>query len=158
AHCPDQRRSLSMNAVAISPARTLRAAVLCGLGLLGLAAAAAAQAPGRSSDEFSLLFPSRVKTFVKAGYDPDDRIDAPFRGNDDGFSGQNGNEAYRTVDSGQPLSVLAHFEGRPGVLGLFFRNFWSDSVAAPLFAGENNRTRFWLDGALRYDLPLTDCF
>ena len=37
----------------------------------------------------------------------------------------NGCEAYRSLDAGRSLAVLAHFEGRPGVLGLFFRNFWS---------------------------------
>lgn len=114
--------------------------------------------PSPDSDRFAVLFPSRVKTFVKASYDPDDRLVARYQGNDDGFSGTNLCESYRTTDAGNSLAVLAHFEGRPGVLGLFFRNFWSDSGGVPMLPGENNRTRFWLDGQLRHDLPLWDCF
>ena len=114
--------------------------------------------PGRAAQDFAMLFPSRVKTFVKAGYDPDDRPSAASRGNDDGFSGTNLCEAYRSSDQAAPLSVLAHFEGRPGVLGLFFRNFWSDYAGVPYYSGENNRTRIWLDGQLSYDMPLTDYF
>ncbi len=109
-------------------------------------------------DTYYLLPPSRSKTFVKAGYDPDDRPQAFSRGNDDGFSGLNLCESYRTVDQGHPLAVLAHFEGRAGVMGLFFRNFWSDSGGVPRFPGEDNRTRIWLDHALAHDLPLNDCF
>ncbi len=105
-----------------------------------------------------MLFPSRVKSFVKASYDPDDRVAASSRGNDDGFSGTNFCEAYRATDEAAPLSVLAHFEGRPGVMGLFFRNFWSDAMGIPPINGESNRTRFWLDGNLAYDVPLLDCF
>ncbi len=111
-----------------------------------------------ASDTFAMLLPSRAKTFVVAGYDPDDRPSAPNRGNDDGFSGTNGTEAYRVMDQGNPLAVLAHFEGRAGVMGLFFRNFWSDSAGVPFYAREHNRTRIWLDGALAHDLPLTDFF
>lgn len=114
--------------------------------------------PTAASDTFSALFPSRVKTFVKASFDPDDRPEAASQGNDDGFSGQNLCEAYRDVDQGNPLAVLAHFEGRAGALGLFFRNFWSDSGGLPFFPGEHNRTRIWLDGTLAYDMPLTDYF
>jgi len=114
--------------------------------------------PGQDSDLLSRLFPSRVHTAVKASYDPDDRISAPSQGNDDGFTGQNHCEAYRTDDRGTPVGVLAHFEGRAGVLGLFFRNFWSDSGGIPMMQGENNRTRIWLDGQVRYDQPLANFF
>jgi hypothetical protein len=117
-----------------------------------------AQGRGPASDRFATLFPSRVKTFVKAGYDPDDRPIAPAQGNDDGFSGTNGSAAYRFVDNGTGVAALAHFDGRPGVLGLFFRNFWSDSVGQGAWPGENNRTRVWIDGALAHDLPLRDYF
>lgn len=110
------------------------------------------------SDTFSLLLPSRAKTFVKASYDPDDRPAAPSQGNDDGFSGRNLCEAYRTQDLGNEMAVLAHFEGRAGVMGLFFRNFWSDSGGLPFQPGEHNRTRLWLDGVLAHDMPLTDYF
>jgi hypothetical protein len=113
---------------------------------------------GKSTDEFSLLFPSRVKTFVKAGYDPDDRPFAANQGNDDGFSGRNLSESYRTTEAGNPFAVLAHFEGRPGALGLFFRNFWSDFAGAPMYPGENNRTWIWLDDQLAHDMPLADFF
>lgn len=130
--------------------------------VVGALVAQAAALPGQqrspASDRFSTLFPSRVKTFVKAGYDPDDRPTAPAQGNDDGFSGQNGSAAYRFLDQGTEVAVLAHFAGRPGVLGLFFRNFWSDSVGQPPWPGEDNRTRFWIDGAVAHDLPLRDVF
>jgi hypothetical protein len=144
-----------MKLESLSIGRTLQCRLLLGSVLAG---AAVAQSADRSSDEFSTLFPSRVKTFVKAGVDPDDRPGAPFQGDDDGFSGINGCEAYRATDSGQSMAVLAHFEGRPGVLGLFFRNFWSDAAGLPLQTGENNRTRIWIDGVLSKDLPLADCF
>lgn len=114
--------------------------------------------PSDDSDLFSRLFPSRVHTAVKASYDPDDRVSAPNQGNDDGFSGLNHSEAYRITDNGTPVSILAHFEGRPGVLGLFFRNFWSDSGGIPMMPGENNRTRIWLDGTVRHDMPLANYF
>jgi hypothetical protein len=114
--------------------------------------------PSYVSDHFAELFPSRVKTFIKAGVDPDDLPQARARGNDDGFSGQNLCEAYRTVDQGNPLSVLVDFQGRAGVMGMFFRNFWSDSGGVPPFPGELNRTRIWLDGNLSYDQILTDYF
>ncbi len=113
---------------------------------------------GYSSDHFAQLFPSRVKTVVKAGYDPDDRAFALSQGNDDGFSGLNLTEAYRDFQQGNPLSVLAHFEGRPGVMGMFFRNFWSDYAGMPHYVGENNRTSIWLDGQMAYDQPLQDFF
>lgn len=142
----------------------------CGAALaaLCLAAAAAGQSPlwpplatggDNATDLFSTLFPSRVKTMVKSSVDPDDRAAARDQGNDDGFSGLNGCEAYRTVDAGRSMAVLAHVEGRGGVLGLLFRNFWSGSLGAPLYpVVEDNRTRIWLDGALRHDLPLSDYF
>jgi hypothetical protein len=110
------------------------------------------------SDDLHIVFPSRVQTFVKASYDPDDRDVPPFRGNDDGFSGINSCEAYRFDDHGTPVSVLAHFAGRPGVLGLFFRNFWSDPHGYPALPGDNNRTRMWVDGAVAYDMPLRTYF
>ena len=113
---------------------------------------------GRAAQDFARLFPSRVKSFVKASYDPDDRVVAAQRGNDDGFTGTNFCEAYRTSDQGAPLSVLAHFEGRPGVLGLFFRNFWSDGMGLASMPGENNQTKVWLDGLLAYDQPLQNFF
>lgn len=139
--------------------------------LLLVAAPAAAQAPvwpplalgpglphGNDTDLFSSLFPLRVKTMVKCGFDPDDRASAPNRGNDDGFSGMNGCEAYRSQDAGHSLAVLAHFAGRAGVMGLFFRNFWSSSRNVPFFPLENNRTRMWIDGAMSHDMPLLDYF
>ncbi|MCR9245795.1 MAG: DUF2961 domain-containing protein [bacterium] len=110
------------------------------------------------SDNFYELFPSRVHTLVKASYDPDDRATSLSRGNDDGFSGANLCEAYRYTENGTPVAVLADIEGRAGVMGLFFRNFWSDSFGLERFKEENNRTRFWLDDAAQYDLPLTECF
>lgn len=114
--------------------------------------------PSDDSDRFYRLFPSRVHTAIKASYDPDDRVSAPSQGNDDGFSGQNHSEAYRAYDNGTPVGVLADFQGRPGVLGLFFRNFWSDSGGIPMMQGENNRTRIWVDGVLRHDQPLANYF
>lgn len=114
--------------------------------------------PSLDSDQFSMLFPSRVHTAIKSSYDPDDRVSAPSQGNDDGFSGQNHSESYRIDDNGTPVSVLADFEGRAGVLGLFFRNFWSDSGGVPMMSGENNRTRIWIDGTVRHDMPLADYF
>ena len=63
------------------------------IGLVGVAAAQNAprrdtiRNPSSDSDLFCRLFPSRVHTAVKAGYDPDDRISAPNQGNDDGFTG-----------------------------------------------------------------------
>lgn len=113
---------------------------------------------GNATDLFSSLYPSRVKTMIKAGFDPDDRPSAQDQGNDDGFSGLNGSEAYRSQDAGHSLAVLAHFAGRPGVMGLFFRNFWSGSVGVPMYPMENNQTRIWLDGQMRYDMPLRDYF
>ncbi|MEC7584997.1 MAG: DUF2961 domain-containing protein [Planctomycetota bacterium] len=115
------------------------------------------RARGRSSDDFARLFPSRVKTFVKASYDPDDRTVAQSRGNDDGFSGLNLTESYRATEQGNPLAVLAHFEGRPGVLGLFFRDFWSDPIGQ-FYPGEDNRTSVWLDEQLTHDMPLKNYF
>ena len=112
---------------------------------------------GRSSDDFARLFPTRVKTFVKASYDPDDRSVALSRGNDDGFSGLNLTESYRATEQGNPLAVLAHFEGRPGVLGLFFRNFWSDPIGQ-VYPGEDNRASFWLDDVLVHDMSLKNYF
>lgn len=114
--------------------------------------------PGRDSELLSTLFPSRVHTYVKASSDPDDRISAPWRGNDDGFTGVNHCEAYRYDEQGTPVVVLADFEGRAGVLGLFFRNFWSDSGGGRTQLGEDNRTRIWTDGVLRHDMPLTNYF
>lgn len=111
-----------------------------------------------ASDRFAELFPSRVKTFVKASYDPDDRPASLNQGNDDGFSGQNLCESYRATDGGNPMAVIAHFEGRAGILGLFFRNFWSDSGGVPMLPGENNRTRMWIDGQLAHDMPLWNYF
>lgn len=126
--------------------------------MLVLAATAAAQNRSNDSDYFSRLFPSRVKTVVKASYDPDDREIAPSQGNDDGFSGQNHCESYRAYENGTAVAMLAHFEGRGGVLGLFFRNFWSDAAGQTMWPGENNRTRMWVDNVLVQDLPLRDCF
>ena len=114
--------------------------------------------PGRDSERLSRLFPSRVHTAIKAGFDPDDRTSAPNQGNDDGFTGTNHCESYRIDDHGTPVSILADFEGRAGVLGLFFRNFWSDAGGQPMLPGENNRTRMWVDGQLRTDMPLWDYF
>jgi hypothetical protein len=114
--------------------------------------------PSLDSQQFSMLFPSRVHTAVKSSYDPDDRVSAPSQGNDDGFSGLNHSESYRIDDNGTPVSMLVDFEGRAGVLGLFFRNFWSDGGGIPLMPGENSRTRIWIDGTVRYDMPLTDYF
>jgi hypothetical protein len=114
--------------------------------------------PSDDSELLGVLFPSRVKTFVKASYDPDDRPTAPRQGNDDGFSGTNGCEAYRMLDQGNPMAVIADFAGRRGVMGLFFRNFWSDAGGVPMFPGENNRTRIWIDGQLRHDMLLADYF
>ena len=123
-----------------------------------VAGVATAQTRSDDSDYFSRLFPSRVKTVVKASYDPDDRINAPNQGNDDGFTGQNHCESYRAYDNGTPVAMLAHFEGRAGVLGLFFRNFWSDAAGQPPYPGENNRTRMWVDNQLVHDMPLRDYF
>lgn len=131
-----------------------RSAIPCLLGLAVCGGFARAQV----SDNFYKVFPSRVHTAVKASYDPDDRLLAPNQGNDDGFSGINLCEAYRYLDNGTPVSVLAHFEGREGVMGLFFRNFWSDSYNIHPLPGENNRTRIWIDDAVRYDMPLRDFF
>ncbi len=123
-------------------------------------ASLSAQIPlsAQRSDNLYELFPSRVHTLVKASYDPDDRVNAVSQGNDDGFSGLNLCEAYRYDDNGTSVAVLADIEGRAGVMGLFFRNFWSDSYGLPRFKSENNRTRFWLDDQVRHDLPLLDCF
>ncbi len=132
---------------------------LGGMALLVAAGVAVAQNRSSDSDHLSRLFPSRVKTVVKASYDPDDRAIAPSQGNDDGFSGQNHCESYRAYENGTPIAMLAHFEGRAGVLGLFFRNFWSDASGSPTpWPGENNRTRVWVDGVLRHDMPLRDYF
>ena len=124
------------------------------LALAAVAGGLAAQV----SDNLYKVFPSRVQTFVKASYDPDDREIAPDQGNDDGFSGVNLCESYRFLDNGNPVSALAHFEGRAGVLGLFFRNFWSDHYGIPPLPGEDNRTRIWVDGVLRHDMPLPNYF
>jgi hypothetical protein len=113
---------------------------------------------GKTSDDLSRLFPSRVKTFVKASYDPDDRLVAQNQGNDDGFSGMNYCESYRQNLAGAPMAVLAHFEGRAGVMNLFFRNFWSDYAGVAMYAPENNRTQIYLDRTLAYDMPLADYF
>jgi hypothetical protein len=135
--------------------------------MLATAALLIAQAPSRpdvirnpSTDPelFGRLFPSRVHTVIKASYDPDDRVSAPSQGNDDGFSGQNHCESYRAYENGSPIAMLADFQGRAGVLGLFFRNFWSDSGGIPMMPGENNRTRIWVDGTVRHDQPLADYF
>ncbi len=144
------------------------APLLLGVMLVGSSGTLAAQAasprfdsirnPSVDSDLFSRLFPSRVHTAVKASYDPDDRVSAPSQGNDDGFSGQNHSEAYRVYENSTPVGVLAHFEGRAGVLGLFFRNFWSDSGGIPIMQGENSRTRVWIDGVVRHDMPLANYF
>jgi hypothetical protein len=143
----------------------LACCILIAIGVTSMAASAQVPLPsqqptnrGTDSDRFCQLFPSRVKTFVVSGCDPDDQIVAVYQGNDDGFSGWNGSECYRTVDQGNPLSVIADFAGRPGVLGLFFRNFWSDYSGTAIAAGEDNQTRIWLDGVLAHDQPLTDYF
>jgi len=110
------------------------------------------------TEDLCLLLDSRSQTASLASTDPDDRSTAPDGGNDDGFSGANGCEAYRELDQGTPVSVLAHWEGRKGVLGLFFRNFWSDAYGLPMLPGENNRTRIWLDGSTVHDMPLANYF
>lgn len=113
---------------------------------------------GAESDLYSRVFPSRVKTWVKSSYDPDDRPTAASQGNDDGFSGVNACELYRTTDQGNNLAVIAQVEGRAGVMGLFFRNFWSGYAGLPMYPGEFNRARFWIDGALAHDVVLDECF
>ncbi|MCA8949142.1 MAG: DUF2961 domain-containing protein [Planctomycetes bacterium] len=126
--------------------------------LVASIALAAPQLCAQISDNFYELFPSRVHTMVKASYDPDDRINAMSQGNDDGFSGVNLCEAYRYVENGTPVSVLADIEGRAGVMGLFFRNFWTDAYGLPKLPTENNRTRIWVDDPVRYDSGLFDFF
>lgn len=126
--------------------------------LVALVACAASAARAQISDNLYQLFPSRVHTLVKASYDPDDRELAVSQGNDDGFSGLNLCEGYRYTENGTPVSVLADIEGRAGVMGLFFRNFWSDSYGIPVLPGENNRTRIWVDDTVRFDQPLFDYF
>lgn len=132
--------------------------ILCCVALAAAAAAQGGDALGTASDRFSALYPSRAKTFAKASSDPDDFPSAQYQGNDDGFTGTNGCEAYRTIDQGTPLAVLAHAAGRPGVMNLFFRNFWSGFSGLPIQPNEDNTARIWLDGALAHDQPLSHYF
>src|SRR5690606_28501364 len=132
----------------IAPARALACAAL-------VPGFVAAQAP---SETFSLLHPARSKTFIKASSDPDERPTAPMLGNDDGFSGINQVEAYRERVGLDEIAVLADVQGRAGYMGVFFRNFWTGLVGAPVASQEMNRTQILLDGAVRHDLLLPDYF
>ncbi|MCA8973216.1 MAG: DUF2961 domain-containing protein [Planctomycetes bacterium] len=136
----------------------LTAKALTSLALLFGALSVVGTVAAQDSARFYKVFPSRVRTLVKASYDPDDRETAANQGNDDGFSGINHSEAYSYSENGTPVSVLAHFEGQQGVLGLFFRNFWRDCYGLAYLPGENNRTRMWVDGAVAHDMPLEDYF
>lgn len=110
------------------------------------------------SERFAMLQPSRSKTFIKASSDPDDRITSPARGNDDGFSGVNGTEAYRRLTPLGDAAVLADIQGRSGFMGLFFRNFWTGAVGAPLLPIEDNQTQILVDDVLAFDQPLSHYF
>ncbi len=110
------------------------------------------------SDGLARLFPSRAKTFVKASVDPDDSVFNPTQGNDDGFTGMNNCESYRTRTAAGEVAVLAHKAGRSGFMGCFFRNFWSDSTGLNIRHLERNRTQILIDRQVMFDMPLTDYF
>ena len=111
------------------------------------------------TEQFHRLYPSRAKTFIKASSDPDDLPTAPSRGNDDGFTGLNGCEAYRTQLFGQPTSVLADIEGRSGFIGCIFRNYWSGYLGDPIYAPQElNRAIARADGTSVVDRELSSFF
>ncbi|MBK8978324.1 MAG: DUF2961 domain-containing protein [Planctomycetes bacterium] len=142
------------------PRGPLAARVVAGLGLPALLLAPlAAQAPlAGPSDRFSDMFPARSKTFIKASSDPDERPQAPSRGNDDGFTGTNQCEAFREWQGSNELAVLADVQGRAGYMGLLFRNFWSGVIGYGPATWESNRTQIVVDGLVRHDQPLADYF
>ena len=108
------------------------------------------------TDSFARLLPSRAKTFIKSSSDPDDRADGAFRGNDDGFTGRSGTEAYREGSVDRRFAVLADIQGRPGYVGCFFKNFWSGFAGTPRAAWEENFTDIDIDGVRAYERILTD--
>jgi len=129
--------------------------------LLAVAATAQRDEYGRGQTEtetFSRLYPSRAKTFIKASSDPDDLLSAPSLGNDDGFSGLNGCEAFRSLVFGQPVAVLADIEGRSGFLGCIFRNYWSGFSGVPIQPAEFNRAMLRVDGSVLVDRELSTWF
>lgn len=111
-----------------------------------------------ASERFAVLQPARSKTFMKGSADPDDRPNSTARGNDDGFSGLNGAEAFRENVSGSDAAILADVQGRAGFMGLLFRNFWSGAVGVPLQPIEDNRTQILVDGIVLSDMPLSSYF
>ncbi len=110
------------------------------------------------TDSFDTLYPSRTKTFIKASADPDDRPGSAYQGNNDGFSGLNGCEAYRSLVSGVDHAVLAHIAGRPGFMGCFFRNYWSDLAGVPQITLEENAAQILVDKVLLHDQALPDYY
>jgi len=135
----------------------LVAAVLVA-GLRGQQVEPSSTATFGPSESFCRLLPLRAKSFVKASSDPEDLPTAPRKGNDDGFSGANGVEAFRRNSALGEVAVLADIQGRGGYMGCFFRNFWSDWYNTPLLPEEYNRTQILLDGRVAHDLPLPDYF
>lgn len=114
-----------------------------------------APSPTRTIDR---LLDPRAKTFIKASSDPDERPIVWARGNDDGFTGMNQVEAFREFQGLDEVAVLADVRGRPGYMGLFFRNFWTGNIAAAPYPIENNRTQIRIDGQTAFDMPLADYF
>ncbi len=119
--------------------------------------ALAAQTTPNSAENFSLLYPARAKTFVKASADPREMPLRPYFGNDDGFTGTNGCASY-TVGGAKGYAALAHVKGRSGFMGLFFRNFWSGLYGLPIQEIESNRAQIEVDGQVVHELTLPDFF
>lgn len=127
----------------------------------GVAVGQGETAPARAfgpTESFCQLLPLRAKSFVKASSDPYDLEIAPRRGNDDGFTGVNGVEAYRRNLPLGEAAVLADIQGRGGYMGLFFRNFWSDWFGTAMLPEEFNRTQILVDGRVAHDHSLPDFF
>lgn len=114
--------------------------------------------PSGVTDTFSGIYNPRLKTFVRASSDPNDVPFAPWKGNDDGFTGTNQIEAYRETDPTGLYAVLAHQEGRPGFMGSFFRNFWGGLAGIENLPWENTRAQIHVDDVLMHDLPIMDYF
>lgn len=110
------------------------------------------------TEQFFRLYPSRAKTFIKASSDPDDLPTAPSRGNDDGFTGLNGTEAFRSLVFGQDVAVLADVAGRSGFIGCIFRNYWSGFSGDPVYPQELNRAILRVDGTALVDRELSSFF
>ena len=113
-----------------------------------------------ASERFATLQPVRVKTLIKASSDPDDRPTSRSHGNDDGFTGVNGAEAFRETafGIGTDYAILADVQGREGFMGLFFKNFWSGAVGVPINAIEDNIAELLVDGVVAHSHPLSEYF